>query len=83
MEITVDNAVDAAYIRLSSSEIVDSETVSDDIIFDYDKDDRVIGVEVLRFSRQQLDNLLKTIPFESESQKSELINLWNFKRAIA
>uniref|UniRef100_UPI001CCCE8E5 DUF2283 domain-containing protein n=1 Tax=Oscillatoria salina TaxID=331517 RepID=UPI001CCCE8E5 len=80
---TVDNAVDAAYIRLKSSEIVDSETVSDDIIFDYDKDDRVIGVEVLRFSRQQLDNLLKTIPFESESQKSELINLWNFKRAIA
>lgn len=81
--MTVDNAVDAAYIRLKSSEIVDSETVSDDIIFDYDKDDRVIGVEVLRFSRQQLDNLLKTIPFESESQKSELINLWNFKRAIA
>ncbi|MBZ8180230.1 DUF2283 domain-containing protein [Oscillatoria salina IIICB1] len=79
----MDNAVDAAYIRLKSSEIVDSETVSDDIIFDYDKDDRVIGVEVLRFSRQQLDNLLKTIPFESESQKSELINLWNFKRAIA
>jgi uncharacterized protein YuzE len=37
----------AAYIRLSQEKIADSAEVSPDIVFDYDAESRIVGIEVL------------------------------------
>jgi len=37
----------AAYIRLSQEKIIESAEVSPDIVFDYDAESRIVGIEVL------------------------------------
>jgi YD repeat-containing protein len=37
----------AAYIRLSQERIIESAEVSPDIVFDYDAEGRIVGIEVL------------------------------------
>ena len=37
----------AAYIRLSSAKLQESEEVSPDVIFDYDAEGRIVGIELL------------------------------------
>jgi len=37
----------AAYIRLSQEKIIQSAEVSPDIVFDYDAEGRIVGIEVL------------------------------------
>jgi uncharacterized protein YuzE len=45
--INYDPEVDAAYIQLTNSQGVESEEIADGIIVDYDKDDNVVGIELL------------------------------------
>ncbi|MCC6936521.1 MAG: DUF2283 domain-containing protein, partial [Thermomicrobiales bacterium] len=49
----------ALYIRLSDATIVESEEVQPGIILDYDGDNRVVGIEILRVSRHVPDFSLK------------------------
>lgn len=37
----------AAYIRLSGSKVLESAEVSPDVVFDYDADGRIVGIELL------------------------------------
>ncbi len=37
----------AAYIRLSSAKVLDSAEVSPDVVFDYDAEGRIVGIELL------------------------------------
>ncbi len=37
----------AAYIRLSSAKVLESAEVSPDVVFDYDADGRIVGIELL------------------------------------
>lgn len=47
-----DSEVDAAYLRLASGRIVESEEVQPGVVVDYDAEARVVGIEILRFSRR-------------------------------
>ncbi|MFC3076323.1 DUF2283 domain-containing protein [Shinella pollutisoli] len=47
LKVEYDPAVDAAYIRFSDKDIVETEEVSQGIMLDYDKDGRIVGLEVL------------------------------------
>jgi uncharacterized protein YuzE len=40
-------AGNAAYIRLSSAKVLDSAEVSPDVVFDYDAEGRIVGIELL------------------------------------
>jgi uncharacterized protein YuzE len=51
LDITYDPEADAAYIQLDPGEIVESEEVTAGIIFDYDREGRVLGIEVLHASK--------------------------------
>lgn len=42
----------AAYIRLSSARVVESAEVSPDVVFDYDVDGRIVGIELLNANAQ-------------------------------
>ena len=64
--VEIDTAVSAAYVRFSDGKV--ARTLSpecDDVIvtLDLDKEDRVLGVEILGVREFNLDVLLKKIPF--------------------
>ncbi len=42
-----DSQADAAYFKLGDATVLESEEVAPDVILDFDKDGRLVGVEVL------------------------------------
>ena len=65
MRIKVDKNSDALYFRLDESRIVESEEIRPGVILDYDKDDRVVGVEFLGISRRATSEELATLQFQT------------------
>ena len=55
MKLTVDCEADALYLQLNDSRIVDSEEVAPGVVLDYNKNDQVVGVEVLGIQRSTAD----------------------------
>ena len=47
----------AAYIRLSAETVLDSAEVTPDVVFDYDAEGRIVGIELLD-ARAQLSAAL-------------------------
>ncbi len=47
VELKYDREADAAYLRFSQSEIVESEEVSPGVILDFDVEGHIVGLEVL------------------------------------
>lgn len=48
------------YFRLDESAIVDSEEIKPVIIIDYDKDENIVGVEILGLSKRVSKDMLKS-----------------------
>ena len=65
MKVKVDRQADALYIRLDESRIVESEDVQPGVIFDYDQNDRVVGIEVLNISSRAEPDQLASIHFQT------------------
>lgn len=67
MRFHYDKKEDALYIRFNENPYQKSEEVQEGIIFDYDKKDKIIGIEILdasqKFPRQfQLELLKRKLP---------------------
>lgn len=52
-KLEYDPVADAAYLRLSTEKVVETEEVSAGIMLDYDSEGRIVGLEVLN-ARTQL-----------------------------
>jgi len=65
MRIKVDKETDTLYFRLDEQRIVESEEIQPGVIFDYDKDNRVVGVEFLDVSRRASSEELSSIQFQT------------------
>jgi uncharacterized protein YuzE len=65
MRISADRENDALYFRLDESRIVESEEVQPGVILDYDKDDRVVGVESPTISARASAEELTSIQFRT------------------
>ncbi|MEL6062834.1 MULTISPECIES: DUF2283 domain-containing protein [unclassified Methylobacterium] len=52
MKSEYDPVVDALYIRLADTRVVESEEIRPGFIVDLDEDGRIIGVEILDASKQ-------------------------------
>jgi uncharacterized protein YuzE len=50
----------AAYIRLSDSQILESSEIAPNIIFDYDAAGRIVGIELLDARAQLSEDLLSS-----------------------
>ena len=46
-------ADNAAYIRFSGAKVLESEEISPDVVFDYDSEGHIVGIELLN-ARDQL-----------------------------
>jgi len=70
MNITYDKAVDAIYFKRFDVEILDSEEIAPGVIYDYDKDDNVVGVEVYSLKNRTAEET-KAIKFPfTEDEKA-------------
>ena len=58
MKVESDPAADALYVSLVDADVAESDEVRPGVILDYDKDGRLVGVEVLYVSRRQPGELV-------------------------
>ena len=61
----MDKDSDVLYFRLDESRIVESEEIRPGVILDYDKDDRVVGVEFLGISTRATKEELSSMQFQT------------------
>lgn len=50
MRLKIDKENDALYFRLDESAIVESEEIQPGVILDFDKNNQVVGIEILNLS---------------------------------
>ena len=65
MRLKVDKDNDALYFRLDESPVVESEEVAPGVILDFNKDGRVVGVEILALSTRAEPEQLRVLQFET------------------
>jgi uncharacterized protein YuzE len=74
MDIQFDPNMDTLYLRLVEGDVVDSETIEPDLVYDYNAQDQIIGIELLRV-RPNLPHLAtKALPFQNCSQQIEFLS---------
>jgi len=50
-----DRSVDALYIKLKEDRVAESDEIAPGIIVDYNERGEVVGIEVLQFSKRNID----------------------------
>ena len=65
MKLKVDRESDALYLRLDESAIVESEEVQPGVVLDYDKDARLVGIEILSLSKRVIPDMIKHFQYEA------------------
>ena len=65
MKVRVDTEDDALYFELDDVEIVESEEVQPGVILDFDKDGRLVGIEILDLSSRLTPEKLRLMQFET------------------
>lgn len=65
MRLKIDKENDALYFRLDEAAIVESEEAQPGVILDFDKDGRVVGIEILALSTRTTPEKLRVLQFET------------------
>lgn len=65
MRLKVDTESDALYFRLDESAVIDSEEVQPGIVLDFNKDGKVVGIEMLNISERVSIEQLKNFQYET------------------
>jgi uncharacterized protein YuzE len=65
MKLKIDKESDTLYLHLDEAEIVDSEEVQPSVILDFNKDNRVVGVEILNLSTRVAKDKLNLVQLET------------------
>jgi uncharacterized protein YuzE len=64
MKMHYDQKTDALYLRLDESRIIESAEVQPGIVLDYDANNQVVGVEILRVKERVPSADLKHLDFK-------------------
>lgn len=64
MKMRYDQKTDALYLRLDDSKIIESAEVQPGIVLDYDANNQVVGVEILRVQERVPTADLKHLDFK-------------------
>ncbi len=64
MKMHYDQKTDALYLRLDESKIIESAEVQPGIVLDYDANNQVVGVEILRVKERVPSADLKHLDFK-------------------
>ncbi len=75
--IEFDNEADAVYFRLLDSPIIESEEIEAGIVYDFDANNNLVGIEILNLKHKTPDQIRKVnFPF-TLSEKQLLRDLFN------
>jgi uncharacterized protein YuzE len=55
LEFSFDRVADALYLRFSHEKVISSDEIAEGIIVDYGKDEHIIGIEILNFSKREIN----------------------------
>jgi uncharacterized protein YuzE len=84
MKMTFDPEADALYIQIAEGKIEESEAMEPDVIYDYDADDRILGIELLRVTHHLPGLIAQKLPFQDPSQQLEFVAfLKNLEQSLA
>jgi len=64
-KVRIDQEDDVLYFELDDTEIVESEKVGPSVIIDFDKDERLVGIEILCISKRFIPDKLRLMQFET------------------
>jgi len=64
MKMHYDEKVDALYLSLDDSKVVDSEEVKPGIVLDFNAENQVVGIEVLDLRKRVPSANLKELQFD-------------------
>lgn len=65
MKLKIDKDADALYLRLDDSKIVESQEAAPGIVLDYNENDQVVGIEILRLSKRTPAMNLRELQFQT------------------
>ena len=65
MRLKVDKGNDALYFRLDESAILESEEVQPGVVLDFNKEGKVVGIEILDLSSRTTVDQLKILQYET------------------
>lgn len=69
MKVRYDNDIDAIYFDLKDIPSYDSDEIKDGIILDYDKNNHVVGIEILDFKSKLNKGLtIDDLPFSPQQK---------------
>lgn len=66
MKLQVDPQADALYFRLDDSAVVHSVEAAPDVVLDFNQEDEVVGIEMLRLSARSRCVDLSTVSFKTK-----------------
>lgn len=72
MKISYDSLEKTAYIELFSAEIIESEEVTSGIVYDFDAQKRIVGIELYhleKLSIEELQSLYQVLKTQEEKQQ--------------
>ncbi len=72
MDFSFDKIADVLYIKLSQEEIEESDEISSGIIIDYSKSQKIVGIEVLNYSKRNL-NLNELVTMQVDELIPEIV----------
>ena len=64
MKVSFDEKSDAIYIRFDESKVIESEEVKPGVILDFNEENNVVGIEILRVKDRIPPTDLKKMQFE-------------------
>lgn len=65
MRLKVDKENDALYFRLDESAVLESEEVQPGVVLDFNKEGKVVGIEILNLSSRVSADQLKVFQYET------------------
>jgi uncharacterized protein YuzE len=77
MKLSLNYSTDAVYIRLRDSQILESEAIAPGIICDFDKNEQIVGLEILQVQHQTPEQLSFMSLSFSEDDKRQLKEILN------
>lgn len=71
MQVQYDQVADSIYFRFKGDEVAESVEISEGVIVDYDTKGEICGIEVLAFSKRNLD-LNRLVKLKDEELVAEV-----------
>lgn len=78
MKLSLNNLTDDIYIRLSDEKIIESEAIAPGIIYDFDINEQIVGIEILQVKQKTPEQLYLMIRSFSEDDKQQLKEMLNY-----